>query len=121
TSFPLAPFRIANSLPGHPLFEPERIKRLLRALPRERVEIRAVAVSEAASGAYQRGPMLSEVDPVAAFEGLEERPTWMLLHDTWKHDGDYAALLADYMKELCKDILDLANAGANYFGCVNST
>jgi hypothetical protein len=115
--FPTSPFRIANSLPDHPLFEPERIKRLLRALPRPRVEIRAVATSEEDSGAYRRGPMLDDVDPVAAFEGLEEKPTWMLLHDTWKHDADYAALLADYLDEAKDAFPDLAEGGAYDVGC----
>jgi ribosomal protein L16 Arg81 hydroxylase len=117
TSFGPEPFRIANALAAHPLFEPERIKRLLRALPRERVEIRAVAVSEDQSGAYRRGPMLTDVDPVAAFEDLEEKPTWMLLHDTWKHDADYARLLSDYLRDLADVFPDLARGGAYDIGC----
>ena len=32
--FPAEPFRVGNRLAGHPLFEPARIKQLLRALPR---------------------------------------------------------------------------------------
>ena len=52
--FGTAPFEIANRLAKHPLFEAERIKKLLRALPRERVEIREVSVSDAHDGSYQR-------------------------------------------------------------------
>jgi hypothetical protein len=96
-----APFKIRNRLPEHPLFEPARIKKLLRTLPRERVEIRRVEVASTSTG-YKRGPMDREIDPVAAFEALEERPTWMLLHDTWKHDADYAKLIEEYLADLAE-------------------
>jgi hypothetical protein len=95
-----APFRLRNALADHPLFEPERIRRLLRTLPRRVVEVRRVETSDAQSGTYRRGPLLEDADPVAAFDALEERPTWMLLHETWKHDPDYARLLHDYLRDL---------------------
>ena len=107
TPFGSDPFRIANRLVDHPLFRSERIRELLRVIPRERVEIREVPVADAHDGSYRRGRMLSEADPVAAFEGLEERPTWMLLHDTWKHDADYGRLLKDYLADLAESFPDL--------------
>src|SRR5512140_3479022 len=64
-----APFKIRHRLPEPPLFEPARIKKLLRTLPRERVEIRRVEVASTSTG-YKRGPMDKEIDPVAAFEAL---------------------------------------------------
>jgi len=72
-------FKVHSHLADHPLFEPERIKQLLRTMPREYIEIRAVQQRETNDGGYQRGPMLRDVDPVDAFERLEEKPTWMLL------------------------------------------
>src|ERR1043165_5798351 len=87
-TFPVSPFMLANSLPSHPLFESERIKRLLRKMPREFVEIRAVESRGAEDGNYIRGELLREADPVETFERLEEHPAWMLLHQTWVHDSD---------------------------------
>ena len=96
-----APFRLANALQQHPLFEDDRIKRLLRAMPREKVEIRRVEFDGAQDGGYRRGPRL-DVDPVAAFDGLATQPTWMLLHDSWKHDEDVASLLREYVADLAE-------------------
>ena len=95
-----APFKVRNRLAEHPLFEADRIRKLLRTLPREHVEIRRVEVAGGHAGTYQRGPMQTDADPVAAFDGLEARPTWMLLHETWKHDPDYAELLKEYLRDL---------------------
>lgn len=39
---PLLPFKIQNSLASHPLFEPERIKKLLATVPRQKIEVRRV-------------------------------------------------------------------------------
>jgi hypothetical protein len=95
-----APFRLANRLATHPLFSDDRIKELLRRLPRARVEVRRVTVDPDPAGGWKRGPLDPDVDPVAAFEGLAARPTWMLLHDTWKHDDGYRALLEQYLVDL---------------------
>lgn len=94
------PFTIANRLADHPLFTDDRIKELLRRLPRERVEVRRVTVDPDPAGGWKRGPLDTDVDPVAAFEGLATRPTWMLLHDTWKHDDGYRDLLERYLADL---------------------
>lgn len=95
-----APFTIANRLADHPLFTDDRIKALLRRLPRDRVEVRRVTVDPDPAGGWKRGPLDPDVDPVAAFEGLAQRPTWMLLHDTWKHDEGYRGLLEQYLGDL---------------------
>jgi hypothetical protein len=95
-----APFKAQNRLVGHPLFEEKRIKQLLRRLPRERVEIRGVQSLDTNDGSYKRGPMLTDVDPVDTFERLEEKPTWMLLHEIWIHDPDYGQLLKDYVRDV---------------------
>ena len=62
-----SPFKIGNRLAGHPLFEPERIKKLLRTAPRESVEIRAVELLGTHDGTFKRGPLLTNVDPVETF------------------------------------------------------
>ena len=93
-----APFKVRNALVGHPLFQPARLERLLRTLPREAVEIRAVKTVD--DGSYVRGPLLGEADPVETFALLHERPAWMLLHHTWRHDGDYGRLLREYVRDL---------------------
>jgi hypothetical protein len=94
------PFKIKNSLAGHPLFEDDRLKRLLRTLPREQVEVRDVKLLGADDGAYRRGELLKDADPVDAFERLAEKPAWMLLHETWIHDREYAELITQYVRDL---------------------
>ncbi len=103
------PFTARNSLVGHPLFADERIKRLLRTLPRERIEIRGVQSLGTDDGSYKRGPLLTDADPVDTFERLAEKPTWMLLHETWIHDPDYGQLLKEYVRDLTETLLDLGN------------
>lgn len=100
SAFSLSPFKAKNSLVGHPLFEPGRLTRLLRTLPREQVEIRAVQSLDNNDGSYVRGALLKDADPVKVFERLDEKPAWMLLHHTWIHDPEYAALVAQYMRDL---------------------
>src|SRR5437867_474087 len=73
TGLPEAPFAAQNALRQHPLFEPERIKRLLRTLPRERVEIRSVQRVGNSDEGYKRGALLRDADPVDTFERLEEK------------------------------------------------
>jgi len=99
-----APFKIKNSLVGHPLFEDSRLKRLLRALPPEQVEIRAVQLLGDDDGSYRRGELLKGADPVDAFERLAEKPAWMLLHESWIHDPEYAELLGQYVRDLSETI-----------------
>src|SRR5439155_25872703 len=95
--------------------EDDRIKRLLRAMPREKVEIRRVEFDGAQDGGYRRGPRL-DVDPVAAFDGLATQPTWMLLHDSWKHDEDVASLLREYVADLAESFVEL-RAPLSDLGC----
>lgn len=97
---PQHPIVARNVLSTHPLFQPERIKRLLRALPRDCVEIRSVKVVGSGVEGYKRGDLLREADPVDTFERLEEKPAWMLLHKTWVHDADYKELLNNYLQDL---------------------
>jgi hypothetical protein len=103
-AFSEAPFKIRNSLAGHPLFEDDRIKQLLRMLPRDQVEIRAVQLSGADDGAYRRGELLKGADPVDTFERLAEKPAWMLLHESWIHDPEYAELIVQYVQDLSERI-----------------
>jgi len=99
-SFPEQPFKAANTLATHPLFEPARIRRLLQTMPRDKVEIRGVQSLGTDDGSYKRGPMLKDADPVDSFERLEEKPTWMLLHDTWLIDPEYNELVEQYIGDL---------------------
>jgi hypothetical protein len=99
-----APFKIKNSLVGHPLFEDDRLKRLLRTLPRDHVEIRAVQLIGAADGGYRRGELLKGADPVDTFERLAEKPAWMLLHQSWIHDPEYAELIGQYVGDLSETV-----------------
>jgi hypothetical protein len=107
TSFSDAPFKIRNGLSSHPLFEPERIKKLLQTLPGQFIEIRKVQLSDRHDGMYLRGERLTDVDPVRTFEELLEKPAWMLLHQTWTHDPDYAALLRDYLATLAEHFQEM--------------
>jgi hypothetical protein len=100
-----SPFKIRNSLAGHPLFEDSRLKRLLRTLPRDQVEIRDVRLLGADDGAYQRGELLKRADPVDTFERLAEKPAWMLLHESWIHYREYAELIAQYIRDLSETIV----------------
>lgn len=113
---PDSPFKAKNSLVHHPMFEHQRIKRLLRTLPREFVEIRAVQTVATNDGTYLRGEMLKNADPVASFERLEEQPTWILLHKTWIYDADYRQLLNEYLGELSEQSEEIAR-GISDFGC----
>jgi hypothetical protein len=99
-----APFKIKNSLVGHPLFEDNRLKRLLRTLPRDQVEIRAVQLLGGEDGGYRRGELLKGADPVDTFERLAEKPTWILLHQSWIHDPEYAELMRRYVRDLSETI-----------------
>jgi hypothetical protein len=114
-----APFKIRNSLAGHPLFEDGRLKRLLRTLPRDQVEIRDVRLLGSDDGAYRRGELLKGADPVDTFERLAEKPAWMLLHESWIHDREYAELIAQYIRDLSETIAgvegDISNLGCWLF------
>lgn len=104
-----APFKLKNSLSGHPLFEDNRLKRLLRMLPRDQVEIRTVQLLGADDGGYRRGELLKGADPVDTFERLAEKPAWMLLHESWVHDPEYAELIAQYFQDLSEMIADVGD------------
>src|SRR5262249_24915002 len=113
--FPDLPFKIRNSLPRHPLFEPERIKRLLRTVPRDRIEVREVQTRSSDDRKYARGAMLA-TDPVEAFERLEERPTWILVHESWIQDRDYGELVNSYVAELAEHCEEM-QGGVSDIGC----
>jgi len=104
-----APFKAKNTLIGHPLFEPERLKRLLRTLPREHVEIRTVQSLGNNDGSYRRGELLTDADPVKTFEKLSEKPTWMLLHYTWVCDSEYAELMKQYIRDVTEKVGDVGD------------
>lgn len=116
SEFPDSPFKIRNSLPTHPLFEPERIKKLLRKVPRERIEIRSVQTRNTNDQTYVRGPILVEADPVETFARIEEKPTWMLVHDSWIHDPDYNELAKGYVGELTAHCEEMQE-GVSDIGC----
>jgi hypothetical protein len=99
-----APFKVRNRLVEHPLFEPERIKTLLRRLPRDKVEIRSVEMLGSHDGSYKRGALQKDADPVGTFERLLEKPSWMLLHETWEHDAEYGELLRQYVRDLSETL-----------------
>ena len=111
-----APFKVRNNLVGHPLFEDARIKKLLRTLPRERVEIRDVKPLGTEDGSYRRGEMLKDADPVDTFERLGEKSSWMLLHEIWIHDPEYGQLLKDYVQDLTATVRDIGDAVSD-LGC----
>lgn len=110
------PFTFSSSLIDHPLFEEGRIKQLLRTLPRDVIEVRAVQTTANDDGMYQRGPLLVDADPVDVFERLEAQPAWMLLHHSWEHDGDYARLLKEYADALATQCPELEE-GISDLGC----
>jgi hypothetical protein len=111
-----APFKIKNSLVGHPLFEDNRLKRLLRTLPRDQVEIRAVQLFGGEGGGYRRGELLEGADPVDTFERLAEQPNWILLHQSWIHDPEYAELMRQYVRDLSETIAGVDD-DASDLGC----
>jgi len=114
--FPDLPFKIRNSLASHPLFEPERIKRLLRTVPRQQIEIRMVQTRDTNDQKYVRGQRLDNIDPVEAFARLEEQPTWMLVHESWIHDRDYNDLVNAYVAELAEHCEEM-QGGVYDIGC----
>jgi hypothetical protein len=99
-----APFKLQNSLPGHPLFEDARIKELLHRMPREHVEIRQVQLRDQHNGSYIRGERVTDVDPVSVFEQLREKPAWMLLHSMWDHDPEYGELMREYARTFAEHV-----------------
>ncbi|HWB20529.1 MAG TPA: hypothetical protein VG711_09535, partial [Phycisphaerales bacterium] len=99
-AFGPTPFKIANHLPTHPLFQPDRICTLLKRIPRHLIEIRRVQNTGTNDGMYKRGPLDKQADPVSTFMNLETDPAWMLLHHTWVYDKDYKLVLKDYLREL---------------------
>ena len=111
-----AAFKIRNHLAEHPLFEHERIVRLLERMPREFIEIRAVQSASTNDGMYRRGALLTDADPVATFENLEDHPAWMLLHKSWTFDQDYEDLLHDYLAELAVCCPEMQR-GIHHIGC----
>jgi hypothetical protein len=115
-----APFKIRNSLVGHPLFEDNRLKRLLRTLPRDQVEIRAVKLLGADDSGYRRGELLKGADPVNTFERLAEKPAWMLLHESWIHDPEYAELIGQYVRDLSETIAGVDDQGERFALMVDS-
>ena len=112
-----APFKMSNSLVGHPLFQPARLERLLATLPRDAVEIRGVKTSD--DGSYMRGPLLADADPVDTFTRLHERTAWMLLHHTWRHDPEYGAFVREYARDVAQTFAgagpDLSDLGCWIF------
>jgi len=111
-----SPFKIKNSLAGHPLFEDSRLKRLLRTLPREHIEIRAVQSLDTNDGGYRRGERLTDADPVETFEQLGEKPSWMLLHESWIHDPEYGELMRQYVRDLAETVSDIGGDPSD-LGC----
>jgi hypothetical protein len=111
-----SPFKIRNALVGHPLFEDERLKRLLRTLPRNQIEIRAVQSLDTNDGSYRRGEMLKDADPVQTFERLGEKPSWMLLHESWIHDPEYGELMRQYVTDLAATVSDIGEDPSD-LGC----
>lgn len=109
-------FKIRQHLAEHPLFEPARISQLLRTMPREYIEIRSVQSTSTNDGTYRRGALLNDADPVETFEGLAERPAWMLLHKSWTFDRDYAELLRTYLAELSERCPEMQQ-GIYHIGC----
>lgn len=110
------PGKIRHHLSEHPLFEPARISQLLRNMPREFIEIRAVQSTATNDGMYRRGALLNDADPVETFENLAEHPAWMLLHKSWTFDRDYEELLRDYLAELATACPEMQR-GIYHIGC----
>lgn len=111
-----APFKMRHSLVGHPLFENGRLKKLLRTLPRQHIEIRAVQSLDTNDGSYKRGELLPDADPVEMFERLSEKPTWMLLHESWIHDREYGVLMKEYVRDLATAVADIGD-NVSDLGC----
>jgi hypothetical protein len=101
------PFKARNTLVNHPLFEDDRIKELLRRMPREHIEVRSVPLRKQHDASYKRGEILNDIDPVEAFENLLETPRWILLHHMWTHDKDINALMHDYAGNLMETVPDM--------------
>ena len=111
-----SPFKIKNILAGHPLFEDARLKRLLRTLPSEHIEIRAIQSLDTNDGGYRRGERLTDADPVETFERLGEKPSWMLLHESWIHDPEYGELMRQYIRDLSETVSDVGGDPSD-LGC----
>lgn len=112
------PFIIKNSFASHPLFEEARLKRLLRTLPREHIEIRAVQTVETNDGGYRRVERLTDADPVDTFERLGEQTRWMLVHKCWLHDPEYAEMMKQFVRDLSETVADVPDKnGLSDLGC----
>ena len=112
---PDSPFKTRNHLDKHPLFETNRVKELLRSLPRNCVEIRLSQSTSTHDGNYRRGIVLEDEDPVEAFEKLQERPRWILLKSVWLNDKEYAQMIKEYIQELSSHFDDMKDLSD--FGC----
>jgi hypothetical protein len=102
-SFDRQPFRVDHDLPGHPLFELERLVELARALPPDRVEYNAGAVPVTCDPAQTPHTGLSATETIRR---IEECGSWLVLKNV-ERDADYRALAQGClapMHGLCPDM-----------------
>jgi hypothetical protein len=63
---------------------------------------------------------LKGADPVDTFERLSEKPAWMLLHESWIHDPEYAELIGRYVRDLSETIAGVDDEGERFELMVDS-
>jgi hypothetical protein len=101
--FDREPFLIQHRLPGHPLFELERIMELTRSLPADRVEYNAGDVPITLDPKVTPRTGLSAEETIRR---IEECRSWLVLKNV-ESDPEYSALLRDCLSPMQSIIPDM--------------
>ncbi len=101
--FDREPFFVQHHLPGHPLFEIERIIDLCRSLPEDRVEYNAgdVPITLDPKATPRTG-----LSPQETIRRIEECRSWLVLKNV-ETEPDYAALLAECLAPMKSIVPDM--------------
>jgi hypothetical protein len=103
SQFDREPFLVQHHLPGHRLFEMDRIVELSRSLPADRVEYNAgnVPITLDPKNTPRTG-----LSPEETIRRIEECRSWLVLKNV-EHDPEYAQLLRDCLEPMRSIVPDM--------------